>query len=80
MQKPENEGGAETHGVLNMPKYKVYAIATASWLMGEYEAANGEEAMEKAEDDDQAESTARLCHQCSDVEIGDYHDLDVSET
>ena len=62
-----------------MGKYRVYAIASASWLVGEYEAATKEEALKLADDDINAEWSASLCHQCSSVEIGDVNKAEVEE-
>lgn len=63
-----------------MPRYKVYAIATASWLMGTYTAKDEHHAKLIAEADDQA-IQATLCHQCSGVvEINEYYKTDVVET
>lgn len=54
-----------------MAKYAVYAIATASWKLGEYEAESKEAAIVLARDDQQAEYYKSLCHQCSDVDLSD---------
>ena len=35
-----------------MPKYRVYAHASVSWLIGEYEADNAEAAIEVLQDDE----------------------------
>jgi len=55
-----------------MPKYRVYAIATASWLLGEYEADDENEAKQMADDDNEADLYKSLCHQCADeIDLGD---------
>jgi len=64
-----------------MAKYIVYAVASASWVLGEYEASSKEEAEKMAEDDDKAEWIQSLCHQCaSNVELGDCYKVEVEET
>lgn len=61
-----------------MPKYRVYAIATASWVLGEYEAETPEEAEKMVDDDQTAEMYKSLCHQCSaEVEVGDAYKFEV---
>lgn len=58
-----------------MKKYRIYALATASWFVGEYEGENKAAAIEKAENDQEADFSKILCHQCaSNVELGDYHE------
>lgn len=53
-------------------KYRVFAIATASWEIGTYEADSPESAMKMADEDNEAEFHKSLCHQCAnDVDIGD---------
>ena len=64
-----------------MPKYKVYAIASATWEIGEYEADSPEEAEKMANEDDEAEWMKSLCHQCAnEVELGDCYKTEISET
>lgn len=46
-----------------MAKYRVYGNYIFSKILGEYEAASGEEAIQKALDE--AEPNAFLCYQCS---------------
>jgi hypothetical protein len=53
-------------------KYDVYAIATASKYLGQVEADSEESAQEKAWDLDISMS---LCHQCSDIDIGDAYEI-----
>jgi len=61
-------------------KYRVYAIATASWVMGTYEAGSPEIAVKMADNDNEAAGHISLCHQCADdVEIGDCYDTQVEE-
>ena len=62
-----------------MPKYKVYAIATASWPVGEYEADDADKAKEMALADDHASWTPELCHQCARVDIGDVYEEQADE-
>ncbi len=59
-------------------KYRVYAIATASWLIGTYEADSPEVAVKLADNDNEAEFSKSLCHQCAeDVEIGECYETQV---
>ena len=55
-----------------MPRYSVHASVYASKYLGEYEAANEEEAIKKALDEN---GHVNLCHQCTeeaeDPEIGE---------
>jgi hypothetical protein len=63
-----------------MPKYRVYAIASASWVLGEYEAESKEAAIEMSEQDDDADYYVGLCHQCAgDVELGDAYEFQAEE-
>jgi len=57
-----------------MPRFVVYGLATASWVIGTYEADTKENAEAMAYNDD-AGNTASLCHHCADIEIGDMYDL-----
>ncbi len=61
-----------------MPKYRVYAIMTASKPLGEFEAKDANEAEKKAmkEGDDYAP----LCHQCSnEIDLGDIYEYEVEK-
>ena len=61
-----------------MPKFAVYALYHASKYIGEYEAENEEDAIEKAGED--ADGFISLCHQCAgEVEIGDLVDFHVEK-
>ena len=62
-----------------MPKFAVYAIATASWKIGEYEADTKEAADKLAEDDNSGKWWPGLCHQCANVEINDVYETQVVE-
>ena len=63
-----------------MPKFKVYAVACATWPVGEYEAETKEEAETLAWNDGEAEMFKGLCHQCADeVELNDAQELIVEE-
>jgi len=63
-----------------MPKYRVYAIASASWLLGEYEAENEDEARDLSQDDDSAEYHPSICHSCAGkIELGDAYKFDAEE-
>lgn len=66
-----------------MPKYRIYAKAIASKYIGEFEANNEQEAIEKAELSDACHIQS-LCHQCShEMDIGDIYELEaelVTET
>ena len=63
-----------------MKKYRVYGIATASWLVGEYEADSPEDAEKQAEEDQNSGWYQSLCHQCgSDVELGDIYKVESEE-
>ncbi|MDB4261342.1 hypothetical protein N9878_00605 [bacterium] len=57
-----------------MGKYYVYAIATASWLVGEYEADSENAAIELAQNDQEGKHHASLCHQCASVDIADVYE------
>lgn len=62
-----------------MPKYRVYAIMSASKFIGEIEAKDEEEAEELAWEHDNADNP-RLCHRCAkELDIGDMHKLDIEE-
>lgn len=53
-----------------MPKYRVYALYTASKFLGEFEANSKEEAVNKGEE--KGDTWVSLCHQCSDeIEVND---------
>ena len=53
-----------------MPKFDVYTIATASKLVGTYEASTKYEAIKKAHQDPNADFGFMLCHECgSEIEI-----------
>lgn len=54
-----------------MAKYSITFDATASKYMGEVEANSHEEAVKKAEEMFAEEASFSLCHQCSDIDIGD---------
>ncbi len=57
-----------------MKKYAVYGYITAITKVGEYEAENADEALEKAEHDDQANWYPSLCHHCAtEIELGDIY-------
>jgi hypothetical protein len=59
-----------------MPKYHVYAAATGTIYLGEYEAETPEKAVEMAENSDKC-ATPTLCHQCSrEVDLGDIHSVE----
>lgn len=61
-----------------MKKYRVYAIATASCFLGEFEAENKDEAIRKAQEE--GDYASSLCHQCShDVELGDWYKEEAEE-
>ncbi|MEE8372800.1 MAG: hypothetical protein V3R87_03580 [Dehalococcoidia bacterium] len=61
-------------------KYRVYAIATASWEVGTYEADTPEAAIKMADDDNEAEFHKSLCHQCAEtVELGDCNTTEAEE-
>lgn len=61
-------------------KYRVYAIATASWLIGTYEADSPDAAVEMANKDNEAEFSKSLCHQCADeMEVGDCYETQVEK-
>lgn len=61
-----------------MPKYRVYAILTASKPLGEFEADSPEAAEEMA----MAEGNdfANICHQCArEIDLGDPYEYQVEE-
>jgi len=61
-----------------MKKYRVYGVVTGSKYLGEVEAANAEEAEQKAFDE--LEIGCFLCHQCSsEAEDAEIHELNVEE-
>jgi len=63
-----------------MAKFRVYGIATASQLIGEYEANSPGEAKQMAENDDNGNWFIGLCRQCADeVEIGDVYEVQAEE-
>ena len=63
-----------------MKKYRVYAIATASWVLGEYEASSPEEAQSMAENDKFADGHKSLCWQCGrEIDLGDVWENQVEE-
>lgn len=54
--------------------YRVYGIASASTLVGEYEANSEEEAIRLAQEDREANYHISLCHQCAgEVDVGDIY-------
>lgn len=62
-----------------MPKYIVYEIATASYVVGEYEAETKEEAMNMAEDDPQNDPPV-LCHQCAEeIDLSEWYEFKAEE-
>ena len=63
-----------------MPKFFVYGIVSVSKFLGEYEAETKELAIEMAENDDDADWSVSLCHQCAkEVDIGDIYDIQADE-
>ena len=63
-----------------MPKYRIYAIATASWPLGEYEAETEEAAMDLCDQDRTVDYYKSLCHHCaSEVELGDTYKTEAEE-
>ncbi|MFP1634126.1 hypothetical protein ACLB6G_20545 [Zhengella sp. ZM62] len=59
-----------------MPKYAVYAIATASWLLAEVDADSEEYAIQLALETGDLHKC--LCHQCaSEIELGDAYEEQV---
>lgn len=64
-----------------MPKYRIYAIASASWAIGEYEAKDAQTAKDAAHADPHADWHRSLCHQCSgEMEVGDSFETQAEET
>ncbi len=62
-----------------MPRYAVYEIATASYLVGEYEAESEDAAKRMASDGPQNDPPS-ICHQCSnEVELGDWYEYQTEE-
>lgn len=56
-----------------MAKYRVYNIATAAYLVGEYEAETREAAEAMADAEPQNEEPC-LCHHCAgEVELGEFY-------
>lgn len=54
-----------------MKKFRVYGILSASVVIGEYEAENEQDAMDKADNDPKANWSATLCHHCAgNIDIG----------
>jgi len=63
-----------------MKKYRVYGIASASTVIGEYEAESEQEAADMAANDQNADYDLGLCYQCSrKVEIGDIYEYQAEE-
>lgn len=63
-----------------MPKYRVYGVLSASVVVGEYEAETEEEAIEMANEDQDANWMPSLCHQCSrEVALGDVYKAEAEE-
>lgn len=61
-----------------MAKYRVYGIMTASVVIGEYEADNEEDAIEKANKDPRANWHPSVCHMCSrEIDLGDIDNTEV---
>lgn len=59
-----------------MSKYTVIGLVSASIVVGEYEANSENEAIEKANNDPQANCNTTLCNQCSrTIDIGDVYEL-----
>jgi len=59
-------------------KYIVYAIATASWVLGEYEADSEKAALKMSDDDATSDWYKSLCHQCAEsIELGDVYKTEV---
>ncbi len=58
-----------------MAKYNVYGTVGASVFLGTYEAKNEDDAIEQAEDNENANWSPTLCHQCSrELEVGDVYE------
>ena len=62
-----------------MPKYRVYNVASAAYLVGEYEAENKDAAEAMADASPQNDEPS-LCHQCADeLELGEFFEYQTDE-
>jgi hypothetical protein len=59
-----------------MPRFNVYAPIHGTKYLGTYDAETAEEAIEKAEQDQEADTDVSVCHQCSrkvdELSLGEY--------
>ena len=63
-----------------MTKYVVYGVASATIIVGEYDASSQEDAIKAAEQDRNADTHIGLCHQCSHrVDVGDVYEFQAEE-
>jgi len=65
-----------------MPKFRIYGIMTASKVLGEIDAGSKEEALLKADADDEigGNGFAALCHQCAgEIDLGDIYEYQAEE-
>lgn len=61
-----------------MPKYRVYAIYTASKCLGEFEAENQDKAEEMA--DKSGNEHVSICHQCAhEFDLGECYEYQTEE-